>query len=186
MMMQKPTENHFEMQQHNMPNLASCLLSLFELVYISVMSVLSAAMHSHLLFPCFCPAVYSLVLPKLALIADFEASYSGNGVSLTADGQAIGSCAKNPAPRIGAAGVSITSPGQGLCGSTGSVSPGSYRLSQQALTTPADVTLKSWACYDTSGGSSSTLFAGLNTAATPITLLLGLGDVVTCVADYKP
>jgi hypothetical protein len=122
------------------------------------------------------------VLPKLALIANMAAGYSGRGANLTAGGQALGSCVISPAPMIGAA-ANVTAPGAGACGT--SVLPGTYSLFQTALTTPSDLPPVVWDCYDISSGNSRG-FAGFDPDVTPETVTLGLGDVVTCVADYTP
>jgi hypothetical protein len=68
----------------------------------------------------------------------------------------------------------------------GDVWPGKYQLAQSLIASPADAVFAGWDCWDTSGGNSSTPFAGLDENVTPATLTLDLGDSVTCVAGYTP
>jgi hypothetical protein len=130
-------------------------------------------------------AVYTLVLPKLALIANVAAGYAGPGANLVATGAGtIGSCSKSPAPTISAT-TTIVAPGDGLCNTNGNVAPGAYNLTQTAVATPADLTLKGWSCNDIRQGIVGT-FAGFDNGSNPPRVTLGLGDEVTCVADYTP
>jgi hypothetical protein len=129
--------------------------------------------------------VYTLVLPKLALISKMTDNYTGPGVNLAATGSAgIGTCSKTPADRMNAT-ITVLAPGPGLCDTSGDVSPGNYNLTASAVTTPADVFLTGWDCYDIRQGRNDTMFAGFEEGLDgSVRVALTLGDVVTCVADW--
>jgi hypothetical protein len=59
-----------------------------------------------------------------------------------------------------------------------------YSLTARAVEQPADVMLTGWDCYDIRLGSANTFFAGFDEGLDAVRVTLGLGDVVTCVADY--
>ncbi|KAF6262366.1 hypothetical protein COO60DRAFT_1636040 [Scenedesmus sp. NREL 46B-D3] len=125
-----------------------------------------------------CVAVYVLggnpaPLPKLGLISTLPPAYTGPAPSLTAVGVLV-DCVKSPSPVLGTDGVSIVSPGPGLCGVDGSVPPGPYNLTQVA---PPGIRFEGWACYAITGDTSTLVSSGAR-------VILQNSETVTCVANY--
>jgi hypothetical protein len=115
------------------------------------------------------------VLPKLALISQFPASYTGGTANLRA-ASPNDSCIEEPSARLGG-NVSVVSPGPGLCNTDGSVQPGSYNLTQ---TPPPGTVFLRWECSDVTSGTAQ---GTTNTTGTTNLNLSGAISV-TCVAVY--
>jgi hypothetical protein len=115
------------------------------------------------------------VLPKLALISQFPANYTGDTANLRAV-SLNDICIEEPSARLGG-NVTVVSPGPGLCNGDGSVQPGAYNLTQ---TPPSGTVFLRWECSDvTSGTAQGTTNT---TGATSLTLSGAIS--VTCVAVY--
>lgn len=127
-----------------------------------------------------CVAVYSVpvpVPPKLALVSLFNgsSSYTGPGGNLSAVGP-VDSCVRAPSPIVGVSGVTILNPGPGTCGTDGTISAGTYTLSQSA---PAGTLFNRFDCYNIVTGTAVLVSSGTNS----ITLTTA-NMSITCTAVY--
>jgi hypothetical protein len=98
------------------------------------------------------------------------------GANLTALNGNGASCIEAPSLRLTVDNVTVLQPGQGWCGTDGSVSTGTYGLLQTA---PANATFLRWECYDITNGTA-TLLQNATTVAVTLTGSMS----VTCVAVY--
>lgn len=140
-----------------------------------------------------CVAVYAIAtvpvtVPKLALLSDYPATYTGPTTNLTAVGPSS-SCSQAPSLRLGSNGTTITLPGSGSCFGAGPAVPGLYVLSQSGP--PANLVFDRWECYSITNGSAGPPFAPVvsvtNTTNNTTSTFTGLSlsnQTITCVAVY--
>ena len=114
------------------------------------------------------------VQPKLALLSEFPASYSGSTANLTATGP-TDTCTEAPSTRLAGA-VTIVAPGAGVCFTDGTVDGGLYNLTAVA---PAGTVFVGWTCYDTTSGTAGAGVPGGSTTLPPNT-----NTTTTCVALF--
>jgi hypothetical protein len=124
-----------------------------------------------------CVAVFDVPPnPKLALISQFPAEYTGPTANLSAVAPLINEvCIKPFSPRLGQNNVTVLQPGPGNCGNgTGVVPSGTYNLNQAA---PKGTEFDRWDCFDISTGTPSN-------PQDLDAVTLDDADAVTCVAVY--
>lgn len=117
--------------------------------------------------------------PKLALISDFPASYTGPTANLSAS-SATATCVEAPSARFNTSNVTLVSPGEGLCNGNGNMPPGAYNNFTQIA--PPGTVFVGWQCYaiDTVNGVTTLVSSGMN----PV-IGLSNNDFITCKANYS-
>jgi hypothetical protein len=117
-------------------------------------------------------------LPKLALISEFPANYTGPTANLTAINEKNDTCVEAPSARYNMDNVTLVSPGLGLCNKDGSMPPGTYRFNQAP---PPGTEFKGWECYEIIGSNA---IGPIAVGMTPVVNLNGTQSV-TCKAIYE-
>jgi hypothetical protein len=123
-----------------------------------------------------CVAVFELLpLPKLALVVDLPAGYTGPPINLTARSNNE-TCVEAPAAQLGNNNTTISQPGEGWCRVNGTMPPGTYTLEEPV--SPPGLEFDSYTCFDVEGNNVTVRGRDVET------VILQRDEIVTCVAKF--